>query len=449
MKIWEKGQCVDPDMMGFTIGDDKKYDLQLAPHDIMASAAHAHMLAKVGLIGQEESLCVIQALEAMHTECLEGYFALRESVEDVHSEIEARLIEEQGDAGKKIHTARSRNDQVLVALKLFYRHELLAIIDELQELIVILLRRSNEHAHDLLPGYTHMQVAMPSSFGLWFGAYAEGLIDDLEQMKGVFQFVNRNPLGSAAGYGSSFPINRSYTGELLAFDGMHVNVVYAQMSRGKTERLLAGFMASLGATLGKWAQDTCLYQSQNFGFISLPDELTTGSSIMPHKKNPDIIELIRGECALLQALPSQVTLLLQNMPSGYHREVQLLKGVVMPAMARLRAVLRMSARAVAAMQVVKNLMNDQRYALAFSVENVNQKVLNGATFRDAYREVASDIAAGTFEPQTSLNHTHEGSLGNLMNEVLGYRLSSVVDGFETQKYEEWKRGFWLRLHSAS
>lgn len=411
-------------------------DLYLAPFDVLGNIAHATMLHSIGLLGERELLVLKAQLIAIYEEIEEGEFLIEEGVEDIHSQVELLLTRQLGDIGKKIHAGRSRNDQVLVDLKLFTRDRLWAIAEATRRVFDRLIARSKQHKDDLLPGYTHLQIAMPSSFGLWFGAYAEGLADDMLTLQTAYRFANRNPLGSGAGYGSSFPLNRTMTTELLGFEGMHVNVVYAQMSRGKTEQIALNALASIATTLSRMAMDICLYNSQNFGFLTLPDALTTGSSIMPHKKNPDVAELLRAKTNRLKALPMEVTLVMSNLPSGYHRDMQLLKEVLMPAFDELLDCLDITSFMLENIDVKTNLLNSDRYDLLFSVERVNELVLQGIPFREAYQTVGKEIAEHTYERPTHLNHTHEGSIGNLMNEQIVQHMDAAMGGFGNERVTE-------------
>ncbi|MBC6995452.1 argininosuccinate lyase [Neolewinella lacunae] len=430
-KLWEKDYDLDQRIADFTIGRDREMDLELAPFDILGSLAHVRMLSEVGLIDAGAARRCQEKLKELYQSVQAGDFRIEDGVEDVHSQVELLLTRALGDDGKKIHSGRSRNDQVLVDLRLYFRHRIESIVGKTAELSQTLTGLSDEHRDKLIPGYTHLQIAMVSSFGLWFGAYGEALIDDLRMWRGVYDVVNQNPLGSAAGYGSSFPLNRDRTTELLGFRAPVVNVVAAQMGRGKTELLLAFAIASLAQTLGKMAMDVCLYSSQNFGFLQLPPELTTGSSIMPHKKNPDVFELLRGRCNLLQSLPTQVSQLTTNLPSGYHRDFQLLKEVVFPALDQLEDGLNIALYALPRTRVrAQELPTDPRYTYLYSVEAVNELVLQGLPFRDAYAQVGKDIEAGTFVPPTTLRHTHLGSLGNLGNERISAERQTVLRSFD-------------------
>lgn len=433
MKLWQKDFKVHQQIERFTVGRDRELDLLLARYDVQGSLAHIAMLEKIGLLEQEEYRRLAAALKNLHQQIEQGQFVIEEGVEDVHSQVEFLLTEQLGDMGKKIHSGRSRNDQVLVDLRLFFRAEIKEIAHLTKALFEQLMSLSQTHKDVLIPGYTHMQVAMVSSFGLWFGAYAESLTEDLRLLESTYRSINQNPLGSAAGYGSSFPLDRIMTTELLGFDDLSYNVVHAQMGRGKSELFLSFAMAAIGNTLGKLAMDVCLFINQNFGFISFPDELTTGSSIMPHKKNPDVFELIRGRCNQLQSLPAQIAQMTANLPSGYHRDFQLLKEVVFPAIEQLKDCLRISAFALGHIQVKTNVLSDPKYAYLFSVEEVNKEVLAGLPFRDAYQKIGKSIAEGTFTTDGSVRHTHEGSLGNLSHEPIRNKLQEVWDNF---RFEE-------------
>lgn len=437
MKLWQKeGVVTDEQIERFTVGRDREMDLYLAPFDVLGNIAHATMLQSIGLLNQQELLLLKAQLIAIYGEIEEGEFRIEDDVEDVHSQVELLLTRQLGDIGRKIHAGRSRNDQVLVDLKLFTRDRLWAVAEATRRVFDILINRSEQHKDDLLPGYTHLQIAMPSSFGLWFGAYAEGLADDMLMLQTAYRFANRNPLGSGAGYGSSFPLNRTMTTELLGFEGMHVNVVYAQMSRGKTEQTALNALASVATTLSRLAMDVCLYNSQNFGFLTLPDALTTGSSIMPHKKNPDVAELLRAKTNRLKALPMEVTLVMSNLPSGYHRDMQLLKEVLMPAFDELLDCLNIAAFMLENVEVNPNLLNSSKYDLLFSVERANQLVLSGMPFREAYQTVGKEIAEHRYEPPRELNHTHEGSIGNLMNDAIVTHMDAAMAGFGVERVQK-------------
>jgi len=433
MKIWQKNVTVNKDIETFTVGKDRELDLQMAAFDVLGSLAHVEMLESIGLLTSEELVVIQQELKNIYSEIQAGKFVIEDSVEDVHSQVEWMLTQRIGEAGKKIHSGRSRNDQVLVDLKLYFRDCIEQMVGNTAVLFGQLISLSNTHKDKLLPGYTHLQIAMPSSFGLWFGAYAESLVDDLELMLAAYKVCNKNPLGSAAGYGSSFPLNRTMTTELLGFERLNYNVVYAQMGRGKTERILAQAMSSIAATLAKMAMDVCLFINQNFGFISFPDELTTGSSIMPHKKNPDVFELIRSRCNKIQALPNEIAMMITNLPSGYHRDLQLLKENLFPAITSLNDCLEMCTFMLQNISVKDHILDDKKYAYLFSVEVVNELVLNGTPFREAYKIVGETIDNGTFTPGTKVNHTHEGSIGNLCNPEIEGMMEEVLEQFNFEK----------------
>lgn len=408
-------------------------DLYLAPFDVIGNLAHAQMLETIGLISNDELGMMSDELKKIHRQIQAGEFEIEEGVEDVHSQVELMLTRVLGDVGKKIHSGRSRNDQVLVDMKLFTRDRLWNVAEAVRRVFDRLVSRSEQHKNDLLPGYTHLQIAMPSSFGLWFGAYAEALADDMLTLQTAYRLANRNPLGSGAGYGSSFPLNRTLTTELLGFEGMHVNVVYAQMSRGKTEQTALTALAAVAATISRMAMDICLYNSQNFAFLTLPDALTTGSSIMPHKKNPDVAELLRAKTNRLKALPMEVTLVMSNLPSGYHRDMQLLKEILMPAFDEILDCLDITDFMLEHIQVKPNLLDDPKYDLLFSVERVNELVLQGVPFREAYRIVGKEIAEHTYRPPRELHHTHEGSIGNLGNDLIVQEMNQAMSGFGAEK----------------
>ena len=433
MKLWQKDKASLKEVEKFTVGNDRELDIYLAPFDVLGSLAHTKMLESVGLLSKEELVVLEIALKEIYQQISKGNFVLNEGVEDIHSQVELMLTEKLGDTGKKIHSARSRNDQVLVDLKLFLRSEIEKLVQDTKEFFDLLILQSEKYKDDLLPGYTHLQLAMPSSFGLWFGAYAESLVDDLITLQAAYEIVNKNPLGSAAGYGSSFPINRKMTTTLLGFDDLNYNVVYAQMGRGKTERIVASALANIAATLSKLSMDACLYLNQNFAFISFPDELTTGSSIMPHKKNPDVFELIRSHCNRLQALPNEIMLMTTNLPSGYQRDLQLLKEHIIPAFKTLQASLQMAGLMLSNIQVNKELLKDEKYKYLFSVEEVNKLVLQGMAFRDAYKKVGLDIEAGNFKYSPTTAHTHEGSIGNLCNDQLQRMMTNIIQKYNFEK----------------
>lgn len=435
-KLWEKNFEVNAEIERFTVGRDRELDIYLARYDVLGSMAHIKMLQSIGLMEKDELDALLAELRNIYRDCTEGRFVIEDGVEDVHSQVELLLTRRLGDMGKKIHSGRSRNDQVLVDLKLFIRHELREIADGVMTLFSELQEKSGQFKDVLMPGYTHLQIAMPSSFGLWFGAYAESLADDMLFLQAAYRMANRNPLGSAAGYGSSFPLDREMTTRLLGFSSMDYNVVYAQMGRGKTERNVAFAMASVAGTLAKMAFDACLFNCQNFGFIRLPKECTTGSSIMPHKKNPDVFELIRAKCNKLQALPEQITLIMNNLPVGYFRDLQIIKEVFLPAFGELKDCLRMAAYIISKMEVNRNILDNPMYDPMFSVEEVNRLVAAGMPFRDAYRKVGMEIENGTYRADRNICHTHEGSMGNLCNDRIAELMKSVYDGFGFSRAEE-------------
>ncbi len=435
-KLWEKSVQVDSGVEAYTVGKDREMDIYLAPYDVLGSLAHTEMLSNIGLLTKDEFSIIAQELKEIYTQITNGSFAIEDGVEDVHSQVELMLTRKLGDIGKKIHSGRSRNDQVLVDLRLFIRSEIENVVEDMTHLFNTLMRQSEEYKDVIMPGYTHLQVAMPSSFGLWFGAYAESLLDDLMVMRAAYQVTNRNPLGSAAGYGSSFPLNRAMTTKLLGFDSIDYNVVHSQMGRGKTERIVANALGGIASTISKLAYDACLFSSQNFGFIKLADEYTTGSSIMPHKKNPDVFELTRAKCNKLQSLSYQVTLITNNLPSGYFRDLQLIKEAFLPAFDEMKSILRMVDEMIAKITVNKNILADSRYSLMFSVEEVNRLTSEGMPFRDAYKKVGLDIEAGKFEPCTDLHHTHEGSAGNLCNDKIEALYSRTLSEFDFETYHK-------------
>lgn len=436
MKIWQKNIDVDSFVETFTVGQDREMDLQLAGADVLGSLAHTRMLNSIGLMTDADLHAVQQELKNIYQEILSGSFQIEDSVEDVHSQVEMMLTERIGEAGKKIHSGRSRNDQVLVDLKLYFRSEIESIFKNTELLFEQLISLSNTYKSVLMPGYTHLQIAMPSSFGLWFGAYAESLVDDLHLLKAAWAVCNKNPLGSAAGYGSSFPLNRTMTTQLLGFDDLNYNVVYAQMGRGKTERILAQAMSSIAATLAKFAMDVTLFINQNFGFISFPAHLTTGSSIMPHKKNPDVFELIRSRSNKIQALPNEIALMTTNLPVGYHRDLQLLKENLFPAFQSLNDCLAIAKYMLEHITIKEDILNDPKYDYLFSVEVVNNEVLQGIPFREAYRNIGLAIEEGTFQPAKEVNHTHEGSIGNLCNDQIERMFAEVKKEFGFEKVEQ-------------
>lgn len=435
-KLWEKNTEVNQEIEKFTVGRDRELDLYLARYDVLGSMAHITMLESIGLLGKDELPVLLEELRRIHADIEAGRFIIEEDVEDVHSQVELLLTRKLGDMGKKVHSGRSRNDQVLVDLKLFTRAQLQDIAEEVRVLFEELQAQSERYKGVLMPGYTHLQVAMPSSFGLWFGAYAESLVDDLLFLQAAYKMTNRNPLGSAAGYGSSFPLNRTMTTELLGFDSMNYNVVYAQMGRGKMERNVAFALAGIAGTLSKLAFDACLFNSQNFGFVKLPDNCTTGSSIMPHKKNPDVFELTRAKCNKIQALPQQIILIMNNLPCGYFRDLQIIKEVFLPAFEELKDCLRMAAYIINKIQVNEHILDDPKYDNMFSVEEVNRLATGGMPFRDAYKKVGLDIEAGNFTPDKRVHHTHEGSIGNLCNDKIHELMEQVWSGFNFARTRE-------------
>ena len=432
-KLWEKNIDVNPEIERFTVGRDRELDTMLARYDVLGSLAHCRMLESIGMLTSDELESLKQGLWEVYSEAATGTFAIEQGVEDVHSQVELMLTRKLGDIGKKIHSGRSRNDQVLLDLKLFTRHELQEICESVVGLFDALQKQSEKHKDVLMPGYTHLQVAMPSSFGLWFGAYAESLADDMLFLQAAYRMCNRNPLGSAAGYGSSFPLNRTMTTELLGFDSMSYNVVYAQMGRGKCERNVAFALASVAGTLSKMAFDACMFNSQNFGFVKLPAECTTGSSIMPHKKNPDVFEIMRAKCNRLQALPTDITMIMNNLPSGYFRDLQIIKELFMPAFESIKECLSMATYIIDRIEVNKDILNDSRYDAMFSVEEVNRLATEGMPFRDAYKKVGLDIEAGIFVPDKNVHHTHEGSIGNLCNDQIRKVMYDIYDSMEFGK----------------
>ena len=436
MKLWQKDTLLGDggkEVETFTVGKDREMDMYLAAFDVLGSLAHIEMLESVGLLTKDELSELQKELKNIYQQIQKGEFKLQDDVEDIHSQVELLLTQKLGDTGKKIHSARSRNDQVLVDVKLFLRSELEELINTIQPFFELLQTQSEKYKAHLLPGYTHLQLAMPSSFGLWLGAYAESLVDDVVTIKAAYDVVNKNPLGSAAGYGSSFPINRTLTTKLLGFDELNYNVVYAQMGRGKAERIVAQSLANVADTLAKLSMDACLYLNQNFGFISFPAELTTGSSIMPHKKNPDVFELIRSHCNQIKALPNEIMLMTTNLPSGYHRDLQLLKEHLFPAFKTLKDCIEMAGLMLSNIQVKENILTDEKYKYLFSVEEVNKLVNAGMPFRDAYKKVGLDIEAGNFSYDTHINHTHEGSIGNLCTDEITKQMQKVMSSFPFQQ----------------
>lgn len=434
-KLWEKNIQVDQEVEQFTVGRDRELDLYLAPYDMLGSIAHITMLESIGVLTKDELKSLHTELKSMYAEAERGHFVIEDGVEDVHSQVELMLTRKLGDIGKKIHSGRSRNDQVLLDLKLFTRARIRELVKLTGDLFEVLIDQSNRYKDVLMPGYTHLQIAMPSSFGLWFAAYAESLADDLLLMQAAYKICNRNPLGSAAGYGSSFPLNRSMTTELLGFDSMNYNVVYAQMGRGKMERTVAYAMAGIAATLSKLAMDACLFNSQNFGFIRLPDSFTTGSSIMPHKKNPDVFELTRAKCNKLQGMPQQIAFICSNLPSGYFRDLQIIKELFLPSFDELKDCLRMVTLMMREIKINEQILDDPKYSLLFSVEEVNRLVMEGMPFRDAYKKVGMDIEAGTFTAAPTIRHTHEGSMGHLCNEKIEQLMQQTIESFQFEKVD--------------
>ena len=438
-KLWEKSVQVNKDIERFTVGRDREMDLYLAKHDVLGSMAHITMLETIGLLTRDELNLLLDELKRIYAEAESGQFVIEEGVEDVHSQVELMLTRRLGDVGKKIHSGRSRNDQVLLDLKLFTRAQLRDIAQAVEQLFQVLIRQSERYKSVLMPGYTHLQIAMPSSFGLWFGAYAESLVDDMLFLQAAYRMCNRNPLGSAAGYGSSFPLNRTLITRLLGFDSLNYNVVYAQMGRGKMERNVAFALATIAGTISKLAFDACLFNSQNFGFVKLPDDCTTGSSIMPHKKNPDVFELTRAKCNKIQALPQQIMMIAGNLPSGYFRDLQIIKEVFLPAFQELMDCLQMATYIMSEIKVNEHILDDSRYDPIFSVEEVNRLAREGMPFRDAYKKVGLDIEAGRFQACKEVHHTHEGSIGNLCNDQIEALMQQVVDDFHFDVMEAAER----------
>lgn len=435
-KLWEKSNQTDRAIEDFTVGKDREMDLYLAKHDVIGSMAHITMLESIGLLTSTELRELLKELKYIYTLANKGEFTIEDGVEDVHSQVELMLTRKLGDTGKKIHSGRSRNDQVLLDLKLFTRTQIREIAQMVEQLFHLLISQSEKHKQVLMPGYTHLQIAMPSSFGLWFGAYAESLTDDMLFLQAAFKMCNRNPLGSAAGYGSSFPLNRTLTTRLLGFDSLNYNVVYAQMGRGKLERNVAFALATIAGTISKLAFDACMFNSQNFHFVKLPDECTTGSSIMPHKKNPDVFELTRARCNKLQALPQQIMMIANNLPSGYFRDFQIIKELFLPAFQELKDCLQMTSYIMNKIEVNKHILDDDKYQYIFSVEEVNRLTTEGMPFRDAYKKVGLDIEAGLFAPDKEVSHSHEGSIGNLCNDKISLLMQKIVDDFNFTEIEQ-------------
>lgn len=438
-KLWDKGKATNAEIEKFTVGKDREMDLYLAECDVLGSMAHITMLESIGLIAKDELPVLLAELKNIYLAAHRGEFVIEEGIEDVHSQVELMLTRKLGDLGKKIHSGRSRNDQVLVDMKLWTREQIKSVVEAVEGLFDVLIQQSEKYKNVLLPGYTHLQIAMPSSFGLWFGAYAESLADDMELMLSAWKVTNRNPLGSAAGYGSSFPLNRQMTTELLGFDTMDYNVVYAQMCRGKMEKTVSFALAGIAATLSKLAFDACMFTSQNFGFIKLPDECTTGSSIMPHKKNPDVFELTRAKCNKIQSLPSQIMMLINNLPSGYFRDLQIIKEVFMPSFGELLDCIKMTTHIMSDVKINEHILDDPKYDFIFSVEEVNRLALEGMPFRDAYKKVGLECEAGEFKPNKNIHHTHQGSIGNLCNDGITALMNKTISEFNFDKVEEAKK----------
>jgi len=436
MKLWHKNIQIDKKVERFTIGKDREMDLYLAKADVLGSIAHSMMLESIGLLTSGELQQLLAELRSIYANIISGKFVIEEGVEDVHSQVELILTRKLGDTGKKIHSGRSRNDQVLLDLKLFTREAIQNLVNEISNLIDILISQGNKYKSVLMPGYTHLQIAMPSSFGLWFGAYSESLTDDLQLLLAAYKICNRNPLGSAAGYGSSFPLNRQMTTDLLGFDSMNYNVVYAQMGRGKLERTVGFALAGIASTLSKLASDACLFNSQNFGFIRLPEQFTTGSSIMPHKKNPDVFELSRAKCNRIQSIPQQITLITNNLPSGYFRDLQITKEIFLPAFDELSDCINLISLMIKSLEVNENILDDEKYSLLFSVEKVNELVLQGVPFREAYKQIGLEIEAGNFVTHKNVNHTHEGSIGNLCNDRIENLKNEIISEFQFEIINE-------------
>jgi len=434
-KLWDKGKATNAEIEKFTVGKDREMDLYLAECDVLGSMAHITMLESIGLIAKDELPVLLAELKKIYLAAHRGDFVIEEGIEDVHSQVELMLTRNLGDLGKKIHSGRSRNDQVLVDMKLWTREQIKSVVETVEGLFNVLIQQSEKYKNVLLPGYTHLQIAMPSSFGLWFGAYAESLADDMELLLSAWKVTNRNPLGSAAGYGSSFPLNRQMTTDLLGFDTMDYNVVYAQMCRGKMEKTVAFALAGIAATLSKLAFDACMFTSQNFGFIKLPDECTTGSSIMPHKKNPDVFELTRAKCNKIQSLPSQIMMLINNLPSGYFRDLQIIKEVFMPSFGELLDCIKMTTHIMSDVKINEHILDDPKYDFIFSVEEVNRLALEGMPFRDAYKKVGLACEAGEFKPNKNINHTHQGSIGNLCNDGITKLMNKTISEFNFDRVE--------------
>lgn len=435
-KLWDKGKATNEEIVKFTVGRDREMDLYLAKHDVLGSMAHIKMLESVGLLGKDELPVLLKELKNIYQIAEKGEFEIEDGVEDVHSQVELMLTRKLGDMGKKIHSGRSRNDQVLLDMKLFMREQIHLLADSVKQLFDILIEQSERYKNVLLPGYTHLQIAMPSSFGLWFGAYAESLVDDMMLLQSAWRITNRNPLGSAAGYGSSFPLKREMTTSLLGFDSMDYNVVYAQMGRGKVEKTVSFAISNIAATISKLAFDSCMFTCQNFGFIKLPDECTTGSSIMPHKKNPDVFELTRAKCNKIQTLPQQIMMIMNNLPSGYFRDLQIIKEIFIPVFEEMQECIKMTCHIMREVKIKEDILKDPKYDFIFSVEEVNRLVLEGVPFRDAYKKVGLEIESGNFTPQKEIHHTHEGSIGNLCNDKIAKMMETVMGQFDFAQVDE-------------
>ncbi|MDQ2719157.1 MAG: argininosuccinate lyase [Bacteroidota bacterium] len=436
MKLWQKNNETLKEVETFTVGKDRELDMFLAPFDVLGSLAHIQMLNSVGLLSDKELKDLQKELKEIYKDISEGKFSLDNNVEDIHSQIEFLLTKKFGDAGKKIHSARSRNDQVILDIKLYLRSEIVEIVNKVSEFFILLQSQSEKYKDFLMPGYTHFQLAMPSSFGLWFGAYAESLVDDMITLHGAWEITNKNPLGSAAGFGSSFPIDRKLTTQLLGFEDLNYNVIYAQMTRGKTEKILSQSLSNIAATLSRLSTDACIYLNQNFAFISFPDQLTTGSSIMPHKKNPDVFELIRAHCNRIQSLPNEISLMLANLPSGYHRDLQLLKESLFPAIKNLKDCIMMASLMLEKIEIKKDILNDVKYKYLFTVDEMNKLVLQGTPLRDAYKKIAGEVENNTFKTDMKMNHSHEGSIGNLQNNSVKIMMEKIIARFNFKKVDE-------------
>jgi argininosuccinate lyase len=434
-KLWDKGKTTNEEIVRFTVGKDRELDVFLAKHDVLGSMAHVSMLESIGLIDKSELPVLLKEMKSIYHQAADGQFVIEDGVEDVHSQVELILTRKLGDMGKKIHSGRSRNDQVLLDMKLYAREQIQDLAEMCGDLFKVLVAQSEKYKNVLMPGYTHLQIAMPSSFGLWFGAYAESLVDDMELLLAAWHITNRNPLGSAAGYGNSFPLNRQMTTDLLGFDSMDYNVIYAQMGRGKMEKTVAFALAGIAATIGKLAFDACMFTCQNFGFMKLPDECTTGSSIMPHKKNPDVFELTRAKCNQIQSVPQQIMMIISNLPCGYFRDLQQVKEIFIPAIEELKGCIKMTTYIMDKVKINEHILDDPKYDPIFSVEEVNRLARNGMPFRDAYRKVGIDIEQGNFTPDKNIHHTHEGSIGNLCNDRIVALMNQKMDAFQFDKVQ--------------